>query len=252
MRLRGSYVTTSSIECEESYVSRIVLENLKDRAITIFGIYLRLSNNLYIVIEDFGDHPLILKGFETYQHDYGPIEFYSAGTRRIAIDKLLRDRALRKRLVVSTSDGKYTVRRDVRQWDPVYDFFRNHMTGIVHPMRSIFKGKAYGSNALFLVELTFEDGSEQVVPIYPRDHEIRRFRYLTLTAKSLESKEALEALLRDERDKGHLAAKTVTVHDLKSSREERFEQQKAQTIEARPATAMEYYVLGYILTRVSN
>lgn len=250
MRLRGGYGTTSTVACEESFVSRVVLENLKDRPVTIYGIYLRVGYNIYIVIEDFADKPLTLKAFETYQNDYDPIDYYSVGTSRIAVGKFLGSRKLKKRLVVSTSDGKYTVRQLVRRWDPVYDFFRNHMTSIVHPMRSVYKGKAYGSNTLYLVELTFEDGSEQIVPIFPRDNEVKRFWNLRLTAKSLESKEELEALLLNA--KSRLAAKTIVVHDLQASRDERFEQQEQHTVKARPTTALEYYVLGYILTRLSN
>ena len=141
MRLRGGYGTTSSIACEESFVSRVVLENLKDRPVTIYGIYLRVGYNIYIVIEDFAAKPLTLKAFETYQNDYGPIDFYSVGTNRIAVGKFLSDRKLKKRLIVSTSDGKYTVRKLMRQWDPVYDFFRNHLTSIVHPIRQYIKAK---------------------------------------------------------------------------------------------------------------
>ena len=77
IRLRGTFSISSSMACDDDYVSSVVLENVKDRAVTIFAIYLQIGPNIYIVIEEFGDKPLILKGFETFQNNYEPIEFYS-------------------------------------------------------------------------------------------------------------------------------------------------------------------------------
>jgi len=218
LRLRGTYVTTSTIACDDNFVSRVIIENMKDRAITIFGIYLRLGFNVYVVVEEFGANPLVLKPFETYQRSYDPIEFYSVNAKRVRINELLRDDKVRKRLVLSTSDGRYTVRRYLRAWDPVHTFFRNYMTAIVRPIRSTFKEKAYGSNAIFLVEVKLSDGNEQTVPLYPEDYRIRRFRNVRLTEESLKSKPALEELLSRERDAGNLEAHSIRVHDLRKMR----------------------------------
>src|SRR5205823_5735445 len=138
------------------------LENLKDRSITIFGIYLRLGYNTYVIIEEFDEEPLILKPFETYYRRYDPIECYAVSSNRLRINALLNDERVRKRVVVSTSSGRYTVRRYLRKWDPVHLFFRNHLTTVARPIRSIYKGKAYGSNTIFLVKVKLRDSSEQV------------------------------------------------------------------------------------------
>ena len=151
LRLRGSYIVTASITCPDRYVSRVVLENLKDRAVTIFGIYLRLGYNTYVLIDEFTDQPLILRPFETFQRDYDPIDFYASGFKRVQINKLLAKDRVRKQLILSTSEGRYSVRRYIRAWDPVHIFFRNHMTAIIRPVRSIYKGAAYGANSIFLV-----------------------------------------------------------------------------------------------------
>ena len=252
LRLRGTYMTTSAIACDDNFVSQVTLENMKDRAVTIFGIYLRLGFNVYVVVEEFGAHPLVLKPFETYQRDYDPIEFYSVSSKRVRINALLKDEKLPKRLVLSTGDGRYTVRRYLRRWDPVHTFFRNYMTAIVQPIRSTFKGKAYGANAIFLVELKLLDGNEQVVPLYPEDHRIRRFRNVRLTQESLESKSALEELLNRERDAGNLEAESIRVHDLKEMRNDRFEWYEAVPVEVRSAGAFRYYLLGWLYTRFSQ
>lgn len=242
----------SSIECEDDYISSVVLENLRDRAVTLFAIYLKFGHNFYLEIEDFRESPMILGAFQTFQKEYDPLEFYSVGTKRIRIDRLFKDKKVKKRLVLSTSDGKYTVRRPIPIWDPVHEFFQNYMTGILRPIRSTFKGKAYGSNTMYLVELGLADGTSQVLPIYPRDHEGRRFRRFRLTPESLESKEALDTFLNNEREEGNLPVESVTVHDLRSLREERFESDFKETIAIEPAGFLHFYVIGRIHTRITN
>ena len=66
------------------------------------------------------------------------------------------------------------------------------MTALIHPMRSTYKNKFYGSEVKFIVDIKTEDGKEKTIPIYPRDYEIRRFKKFSLTRESIESKEALE------------------------------------------------------------
>jgi hypothetical protein len=51
--VRGLFSIHSSISCEDKYVGRIALENMKDRATVIFKIYLLVGKNYYIELEDF-------------------------------------------------------------------------------------------------------------------------------------------------------------------------------------------------------
>lgn len=46
--IRGNYAIMEMFACKDLFVSTIILENQKDRAITIFGIYLRIGFNYYI------------------------------------------------------------------------------------------------------------------------------------------------------------------------------------------------------------
>jgi hypothetical protein len=80
LKLRTSYSWTSSVYADDPYLSSIVVENLKDRATTIFGIYLRVGHSYFVEIEDFEDNPLVLRAFQTWHKEYGPIEFYGAST----------------------------------------------------------------------------------------------------------------------------------------------------------------------------
>lgn len=246
--IRGRFTTTSSISCDDEYVSSVLLENLKDRAATIFAIYLRVGYSYYIEIENFEDSPLILRPFETYRREYGPIVLYDVSGKRILLNSLLRDRKTKKTLYLSTSDGKYRVRSGLRGWSPVLDLFRNHMTAVIRPIRSVYKNQAYGSNVRFLVEFKFDGDREEIVPLHPGDHQLRIFKSFRLTEDSLLSKSNLEALLQEQMKLGGLACKSFTVRDLKEWRDEAYKIDELLVIEAKRYGLIRYYLIGRILT----
>ena len=250
--IRGSYSIRSSISCEDKYVSTITLENLKDRAVIIFKVYLNVGHNYYIEIHDFEEEPLILKPFEVFRKEYDPIDFYSVSEKRIFMNDLLDSKKAKRRLVLSTSDGKYIVRSNIKHWDPVYDFFNNHMTAVIHSVRSKYKGKSYGANVLYVVDFKVGNGKEEVVPIYPRDYEIKKFRNFRLTKESLASKEALEEYLHNKVTEGVLNCADVEVHDLEKWRNEMYEMENKKVITATYDNWFKYHIAGRVFTKISD
>jgi hypothetical protein len=232
IRIHGAWGTMSTISCEDTFVHSVILENQKDRASTIFAIYLRVGYNYYIEIEDFRHSPLILKAFETYHQEYDPIDFYAVSMKRILLDDLLRDPTVPKRLFLSTSQGKYRVPKPYKHWDPMVDFFSNHAVGVIHPTKSTFKGKAYGSNVIFLVELKFTDGSDQLVPIHARDYKSRVFKGFRFTEDSLASKQNLEDFLKQQQTAGKFTIASFEVHNLKEWRDKLYDE-KREVIKAK-------------------
>ena len=83
--IRGIYSISSSIDCNDAFVSKFILENLKDRSVTIFAVYLRVGHSHYIQLEDFEEAPLLLKPFETYQKELGPVQFYGSNMYRVRL-----------------------------------------------------------------------------------------------------------------------------------------------------------------------
>ena len=57
-KVRFNYSMASTIEAEDNYISSITLENLKDKALVIFEIHLKLGNGLYLELEKYEDAPL--------------------------------------------------------------------------------------------------------------------------------------------------------------------------------------------------
>jgi hypothetical protein len=104
-----------------------------------------------------------------YQNSYGPIDFYGVNTARINLGDLFGYPRLQRRVVLSTSDGKYVTPSSLSIWNPVHQFFENHLTAVVRPVRTVYKNTATGGNAEFGVEMLYHDGETQVVPIYSSD-----------------------------------------------------------------------------------
>ncbi|WP_407363534.1 hypothetical protein [Pseudomonas luteola] len=250
--VRGQYSVCSSSYCQDKYVSSIVLENFKDRPVVIFKIFLLAGRNYYIELEDFDEEPKILKPYEVYSKQYDPVDFYSVNMRRIKLNGLLDSKEVRSQIVLSTSHGKYVVKEWIKRWDPIGDFFKNHMTALIHPMRSTYKNKCFGSEVKYIVDVKTEDGREETIPIYPRDYEIRKFRKFRLTRESLESKDSLEEYLLEQAFNGALNCTDITVHDIEAWRNEHYRDDYKKVIEAKYYNWFMYFVVGRLLTKLSD
>jgi hypothetical protein len=251
--MRAAYSwTSSSIEGDDQHISSLVIENLKDRAVTIFAIYLRVGHNYYIEIEDFDDKPLVLQAFETWHKEYGPIEFYGVNARRIAMNPLFDDKRARKRIVLSTSDGKYVITRTPKQWSPVRDFFNNHMTAIVRPVKSAYKATAIGGNISYVLDLVLSSGEPEIIPIHPKDHEVQRFKNFRLTKESLETAAALRQFLQQQVESGTLVCRSFEVIDVKAWRAKERDFYKGNPIVASYAGLLKYKVMGRVATLLAD
>jgi hypothetical protein len=225
---------------------------LKDRAVVIFKIYLQVGHNYFIEVEDFEGDPLTLRPFEIFNKEYDPIDLYSIGMGRILLNDLLDDKSVKRKIVLSTSEGKYIVKDYIKYWDPIGLFFQNYATAIIHPLRSIYKGKSYGSNAKFIVEFKMESGNDEIIPIYPRDYELRIFRHFSLTKESLESKEALEVYLYEKVIEGIIKCIDVIVYNMVDWRNEIYEDENKKVITAKYENWFEYYVIAWLESRFSD
>lgn len=250
--IRGAYTTCSSITCEDKYISSILLENYKDRAIIIFKIYLKIGHNYFIEIDNFEDKPLVLNPFEVFKKEYDPIDFYSVNTSRISINNLIDNKKVKKQIILSTSNGKYKVRKKIRHWSPNCDFFKNYMTGIIHIKRCTYKGKSYGLNLKYIVTIKYNDESEEVIPIYPNDYEIKKFKKFNLTEEALKSSDLLEEFMNNQIQNHLLKCKSFSVIDIEKWRKETYDNtynlKEKQGIEARYYNWFIYNVYGRFLT----
>jgi hypothetical protein len=251
-RIRGSFSITSSITCDDKYVSDVTLYNMKDRAVVVLKILLQLGRGYYIELDNFESSPLILHPFEAWHREYEPIEMYTVNMRRINLEELLDSKQVKRRLVLSTADGRYVVRDWIRSWNPDMLFFQNNAAAIIRPRRSQFDGKSYGSNALYIVEVTRADGEREVVPIYRSDHSSRKFRQFQLTAEALGSARRLEEFLLTQAIAELLPCRDLRVHDLETWRATVYEERANPPVKLTPNSWFRYHVLGRLGSRLET
>lgn len=251
--VRGSYSMASSIYCDDRYVSEVVLENQKDRVVTLFGIYLQVGHAYHIQIEDFEEAPFALKPYQAFHKEYGPIEHYEVSLYKVDFNDLLNDRKIRKRLVLSTSEGRYIVRKRLKRWYPIGDYFRNHLSAMARPIQSKYKDKHLGSRVKYVIEFIGPDGREEIVPIHPSDWNTRKFRSFSLTKESLESRDSLHKYLSALHADGVITCARIEVHDVDEWRA-RWEEETLprKAAKAENYGAIYFHVIGPVYTRISN
>lgn len=147
----------------QPYVSDLILENQKDRAVTIYGIYLKIGHNYYLEIEDVEANPLLLSPYESLRKSYTRAYAYSASTDLVSLRGLLDDRNVKRRVALSTSAGRYIVPPRVKRWDPILDSFHNMLTVTVRPRQIEYKGISLGDNVRYCLDVSSASGNQTVL-----------------------------------------------------------------------------------------
>lgn len=250
--VRGSFGICESIYCAEPYISNVILENLKDRSITIFAIYLRLGRSYYIKLEDFESKPLILKPYETYHKEYGPIEFYSVNMRKILIGNIIKNYSIKKSIYLSTSDGKYRVPSFIKHWDPTYETFANPYSAVIYPIKNTYKNIHIGSNAKFIIEFIHDDGKEEITQIRQDDYQLKVFNNFQLTKHSLTSAAALTELIEEQISSENISCKKFKIYDIDEFRNKYNIHYNTSPFEAPSPSFLRYYFLGVLPAMLSH
>jgi len=254
IQIRGSYnLVTSSVSCKDGYIERITLENLKDKAVVIYEIYLRLASNCYLTLEMREADPLILKPFEVYTKEYDPVDFYGMSMKTLDLSLMFKAERINKiRIVLSTGEGLYHVKQSIRRRRAYELFFKNYFTAIAQPIRLTHEGRAYGGNAVYLLELVDSKGEEDCVPIYPEDYKVKKFRDFSLTRESLASRDSLEKYLQSKQEEGFLKCARLNVIDMQVRREMSYAEYNRNPIIVKPMSKLTDEIIGFAYMFTSN
>ena len=254
IQIRGSYgLVTSSDSCKDGYIKSITLENLKDKAVVIYEICLRLAPNCYLVLETLRAAPLILKPFEVYAKEYDPVDFYSMSMKTLDLRPMFKAERMNKvRIVLSTGEGLYHVKQSIRIRRAYELFFKNYLTAIAQPIRLTHEGRAYGGNAIYLLVLVDSKGEEACVPIYPEDYMVKRFRDFPLTRESLASRDSFEKYLQSKQEEGVLKCAKLNVIDMQARREKLYAEYNQNPIIVKPMSKLTHELIGLAYTFSSN
>jgi hypothetical protein len=190
LRIRGDCSITWDIASDDSYISSITLENLKDRAVPIFSIYYKIGRNNYIEIENCADTPIILKPYEVYQKKYSIVYEYNVNAVHVNIEDLFKNRKIGV-IVLSTSSGRYVVRNFIKKWSVTSTYFNNHGTNHIIPVRKNYQGTFIGGNISYVLELSREN-KKSVHFLNKHDLEAGRLFNFQISSDPISGKEGIE------------------------------------------------------------
>lgn len=244
-KIRFSYTTKQSTETDDVYVNSITIENIKDKPIVVFAIYLEISRGMYLTLEEFEEKPLIIPAFSAYQKEYGPPYLYSVNLKRVKIDHILNAKHSKTRLILSTPDGKYVVKTYFYKWKPIYDSFNNILCHIISPSRVVYKDKSYGRNVLYVIDFTHKDGDSEIIPVYSGKYNI--LKNVTITEKDVENKGSLDKLIRENIENGNIICNSYFIIDFSEYKMRMEKEYSNDDIIRIPQYSTYQYFVGWIL-----
>jgi hypothetical protein len=252
IKVRGWVSFASSVDCDDHYPSSLVIENLKDKALVVFAIYVRIGYSYYIKIEDFNDNPLIIEPFAVYKKEYEPIIQYTLSMDRFKIDSLITNKKVKKQIFLSTTEGRIKVLQNRPHWNPIFLTFRNFATATVNINRLSYEGKDYGELIDYLVDIRFHNGEKQVLKLRKDDYQYKLYKNLSFTQKSLSSKKELSRYLMELKNKKLIKFKTLEIFEFSEYVKKEYSDFRQKTVEAVPIGFFRYFVLAKIATRIEK
>ena len=139
VRVQGAISSIQSAGFEDSYHGNLLLENLKDRPVNILNIYIMVGNAYYIEIGSYDDDPLILKPYEVKKINLKPVHAYLINMERVNFNKIIK--SMRSRIIISTTTGRYEVRRGMKIDSAVGASLFNRFMAVAQPITDDYPQK---------------------------------------------------------------------------------------------------------------
>lgn len=201
-RVKGCFISSTGWDSDGSYISGVVLENLKDKPVTVYGIYIDFAGSYLLELEDLRDLPIIIKPYQALVRDYQAPFALSVNMNSVNIEKLLSNNKIKKRIILSTSDGRYVVRQIKDIWIPVLDVFSYKIFGLVHVFYLKVDGKNVGGGTAYVLKFVCLEGIETSF-VYSAQRNFSKYG-LALEADDLVSLESVKKKIAETEGKGGL------------------------------------------------
>lgn len=223
-KVRGWVGEASSITSDNKYFHTLILENLKDKDLVVFEIYIRFGYNIYLDMldkDDLNEHYFhIVPALSIKEFRFGaPIDYVDGGNI-VNLSDLIFDNKIRKQIILSTNYGKIKVSKFKKGWNPITDYFRNYGTELIQPVRyyssSSIYGKTgkremqsaidyttYGNKTLYLVILKRKHFGIVTYPIW-KDSKVIYFNKIDFSDEALSNKSSLKKFILHQRSIGKI------------------------------------------------
>lgn len=218
--LIGRFIIENDTGAPDHFIKKIQIENLKDRPVAVYAIYVRLRAGAYLLVDDLNDSPLIIPPYSVHKKTYDAVVLYKQNMTRYSINNSLsiwKREAEPPRLVLNTNFGKVVTKESKTNWNPEWSKLTNKHTLVIKPHRNNLDGKSYPPAAQFIIKLTHESGFDEELTIDTRSWKCDEFAYFDLPEHVLENGRTLYDHLSMLQSWNVLNAKKIEVIDLKST-----------------------------------
>lgn len=212
IKVRGNFVYRSSIQSKNTYISSVSLYNEKDKSICITGIYLKLSPNIYLTIDDRREDHLKIGPFETIHLSYQPVVSYVHMMAKVDINTLLHPFNPYAQIILGTTEGKYVVKQHLGLWNPTSESLIKRTTVNVAPRRITIDDQAYGELLRYIVKLEIS-GKNYPFEIYDYDEIFAFTETCIATEADLKDMNSLVEFLENSQKNGTLPECKVATAD---------------------------------------
>lgn len=262
-KIRCGIGLATSIESEGYYVKEVIVENLKDKSIAIYDMYLRIGVNTYIDLFNRPHHPGrpaitpdIIPPFEIKVYSFYPPVYYDCHNIKITnIDNLITRKDAK--IVLSTNTGKVIADTNMKLWFPMSDFWGNHRTLLVRPQRLSYKGdtykdRSYGRGVLYLAVITTKDCKEHEYPIYKDpSNKVGYFYKVKFNKECLANKDKVYQFLEEQKSVGNIDYEKLEIIDW-SEEVKTLESSIHGEDEIQTSNWFQYRIIGKIETLYHN
>lgn len=249
-----------TFESEDLYVRELVIENMKDKAITVYNIYIRFGHNIYI---DLLSHPkdiestispIIIPPYEIKVFTFYPQVLYTTQTNERVLNigdmfAHIND----AKIILSTNYGRITAKKSLKGWNPYNNYWNNYYTTIVTPQRLCYDGitykdVAYGTHIQYLAIITLRDNTKIKCPIYRiEDPKVNFFAKIDFSEESLKDQESLYDFLEEQKRKNLIDYNSIEIIDMRSTVDTLLNTYKKET-NVRSLNWFQYKIYGPIIT----
>lgn len=270
-KVAGFYNVQSSVDSSTPYVREILLQNLKDKEVAIHDIYIRFGRNIYLDMLDksqYDHYVTIIPPLGTILLKFGPAYSYSCGMQSVDMSKLIWGQ-MRGKIVLSTNQGKISVKRIKRCWSVTGDYFKNYGTQNIHQykfytMGSVYRNSelankaidfsSYGDRVKFIVSLDLGGKVVEYRVFHAGQQQVAKFENINFSAQILSSEDSLRFFLLEERERGNISFdRIVRIVDLEAIIERHREDLKQYgKYEPKEEGWFEYCVINRVMTIIYN
>jgi hypothetical protein len=247
IKFKATLSLTSNSDSNVPFFTQITILNLKDKVILITAIYVKI-NNIYILIKDYKENPLVLNSLSAVNIDTHPVEFYTWDMNKVEINEVFSS-TYKKKIVIFTTSGKVEV--EPSSLSSHYQELKKPFIKKIKPVRLFYHENISGSAVKYVLTFYKKGSISDVIKINELDLKLKTnfFNYFKLTDKCLENSKFLYDYIEKQKQNKLLHYDELFIVDCERERKRIFSHfLEKKEILIKPIDLKKYKILEFYYT----